>query len=105
MQTPVKHRNRRAATPATPETTTSRLVCIGTELVAENAGRNLRCWNAGVEIRLTDGRWMYSNTSEFRAFLSAEFARRHGQEPSRGAVTNALRFLNHQRFQNRKSHK
>jgi hypothetical protein len=100
MQASVKHR---AAASATPETATSKLVCIGCEIVAAEGGRNVRNWHAGVEIKLRDGRWMHSNTREFRAVLSAEFARRYGCQPSRGAVTQALRLLNHQRFKNRKS--
>jgi hypothetical protein len=100
MQTSVKHRRHRAAV---PETTTSRLVCIGCEIVAAEGGRNLKTWSAGLEIRLRDGRWMHSNTGQFRAVLSAEFARRFGEEPSPAAVTRALGILNRWRFKNRKA--
>ncbi len=100
MQTSVEHRNRRAAT-ATPESATSKLVAIGCDLVASNAGRSLKSWEAGLEIRLRDGRRFYSNSREFRAVLSAEFAHRFGCEPSPGAVTRALGILNRWRFQSK----
>jgi hypothetical protein len=99
MQTSVKHRRRAA----TPETATSRLIAIGCDIVAAEAGRSLKRWHAGVKIRLRNGRWMHSNSNQFREELTAEFARRFGEEPSPGAVTRALGFLNRQRFKSTKA--